>query len=99
MSWCDEWNALSDQCRHYMNDEFVDLSGVEKGSDDMGATHHPDVFSFRGTQAPISSLPFSTPERKEAMIWAPPIIQMSFPFAARRRLAKGKDIWMMGGAH
>src|SRR5437773_5396129 len=52
MSWCDEWNAISDQCRDHMNDEFIDLAGVEKGSDDSGAAHHPDVFSFRSTQAP-----------------------------------------------
>src|SRR5437867_10744030 len=52
MAWCDKWNTLSDQCRDYVNDEFVDLSGVEKGSNDTGAAHHPDVFSFGGTQAP-----------------------------------------------
>jgi hypothetical protein len=39
-------NALADQDRNYMNDEFVDLAFIEKRRNDAGASHHPDVLSF-----------------------------------------------------
>ena len=29
-----------------MNNELVDLAGVEKRSDDAGASHHPDMLAF-----------------------------------------------------
>jgi hypothetical protein len=35
-----------------VNVEFIDLAGIEEGSDQLSATHHPDVFSGSCAQMP-----------------------------------------------
>ena len=48
MLWRNQRNALADEDRNYVNDELIDFAGVEKGSDQATAAHHPDVFAFPG---------------------------------------------------
>src|SRR5438552_12808208 len=42
----DQGNALAYERRDQMNHEFVDSSHIEERRYDLGAAHHPYVFSF-----------------------------------------------------
>ena len=45
---CDQRNAFADEGWNDVNDEFIDLTGVEERADNAPAAHHPDIFSFLG---------------------------------------------------
>src|SRR6185436_9205601 len=50
MPRCDQRNTFTNHDRNNVNDEFVDLAGVEKRRDDFAAAHHPDIFARSGAQ-------------------------------------------------
>jgi len=47
----DERDSLADEDWNHVNDELVDLAGVEKRSDQASTAHYPDVFASLGPKA------------------------------------------------
>src|ERR1051325_3641397 len=50
MSRRDQRDTFTNYDRDNVNDEFVDLAGVEKGRNDFAAAHHPDIFAWHRAQ-------------------------------------------------
>src|SRR5438046_7000571 len=46
-----QWYAVADEDRNHMDAELVDLSFVQKRSNDLAASHHPNIFTRLPPQA------------------------------------------------
>src|SRR5580765_5382681 len=80
-----QWDALPDEHRDHADDELVDRPRVEKGGDDLAATHQPDIL------AGLLS--------KTAHVWADGLVhELDACRGAGRRRLTGEDDGPIPGA-